>query len=169
MKKMMTLLLAVLLAAASQAQTKGTIKIYGYKQPVVGGVAQRTISENGKSNEAAVKPRFNYRIYTASSSNITPVELWINGKAFSVSQSLVESPVIYTSTNNPANPVSVILVPKTNKKVLQLGLEEPKRSASAKAKTWAKTNELVLIYKVNGRTFYQVMKRLEVMEIAFLQ
>lgn len=169
MKKIITLGLAVLFAAALNAQTKGTIKIYGYKQPVVGGMVQRTISEEGGPIEVPVKPRFNYRIYTASSSAITAVEVWIRGEAFSISQSPVESPVIYTSPNNPARPSTTTLVPKTTKKIWQIAPEQLKGKGTAKAKALAKTNELVLIYKVSGRTYYQTLKKMEIMEPAFLQ
>lgn len=169
MKKIITLGLAVLIAAALHAQTKGTIKIYGYKQPTVGGMVQRTISEDGTANEVPVKPRFNYRIYTASSSAITPMEIWIKGEAFSVSQSPVESPVVYTSPNNPVRPTTTTLVPKTTKKVLQITPEQLKGNATAKARTLAKTNELVLVYKANEKTYYQTLKKLETMEPVFLQ
>lgn len=169
MKKIITLGLAVLFAAALHAQTKGTIKIYGYKQPVVGGMAQRVISENGTADEVPVKPRFNYRIYTASSSAITPVEVWIRGEAFSASQSPVESPVVYTSPNNPVRPTTTTLVPKTTKKILQIAPEPLKGKGTAKAKMLAKANELVLVYKANGRTYYQTLKVMEMMEPAFLQ
>jgi hypothetical protein len=168
MKKIITLGLAVLFAAALHAQTKGSIKIYGYKQPVSGGMVQRTISEDGASHEVPVKPRFNYRIYTASSSAITPVEIWIRGEAFSATQSPVETPVMYDSPNNPTAPATT-LVPKTTKKVLQIVLAPLQGKATTKAKTLAKTNELVLVYKANGRTYYQALKKLEMMEPAFLQ
>jgi hypothetical protein len=169
MKKIITLGLAALFAAALHAQSKGTIKIYGYRQAVVGGVSQRTISENGASSEVPVKPRFNYRIYTVSASAITPLEIWIKGEAFSVSQSPVEAPVVYTSPNNPIRPTTITLVPKTTKKVLQVSPEPLQGGGTAKAKTLAKANELVLVYKANGRTFYQTLKKLETMEPAYLQ
>jgi hypothetical protein len=168
MKKIITLGLAVLLAAALHAQTKGTIKIYGYKQPVSGGMVQRTISEDGASHEVPVKPRFNYRIYTASASVITPTEVWIRGEAFSASQSPVETPVVYNSPNNPVTPATT-LVPKTTKKVLQISPAPLKDKGTTKARTLAKTNELVLVYKANGRMYYQALKKLEMLEPAFLQ
>jgi hypothetical protein len=168
MKKIITLGFAVLIAAALHAQTKGTIKIYGYKQPVTGGMVQRVISEDGAAHEVPVKPRFNYRIYTASSTAVTPTEIWIRGEAFSVTQSPVETPVMYSSPNNPVAPATT-LVPKTSKKVLQISLAPLSGKETAKAKTLAKTNELVLVYKANGRTFYQTLKKLEMMEPAFVQ
>lgn len=118
--------------------------------------------------ETGSKTRFNYFIYLASSSKVTPIELWINGEPFSVMTKPVASPVIYHHPNSGDRPE--ILVPETRRSVWQL-------TPSAKAietltkggKHLSSKNELVIIYRSGGKLYYKAIPKLSELERVAMQ
>lgn len=150
-----------------KAQSKGSISLYGYKQAVLPGTIPKGVTdENGKEVEIEYKPRYNYFIYTASNARIYPVEIWINGQAYAVkTNEISQTPVEhFNPTGSPENGEKTILVPKTSKKVIQITLAPSISTQNAKAKTLSDTNELVLIYKQNGRSYYSSLKKIKELE-----
>lgn len=126
------------------------------------------VDENGR--EVPRKPQYNYFIYLASASKITPVELWINGQAYSVTvNNVFTTPVEYTNPTSGDNK-SKLLVPKTNRRVLQLGPSVNKiQTPSQKGKTLSAKNELIVIYKANGKLYYKALSKMNELQAVNMQ
>jgi hypothetical protein len=172
MKKLWSLPL-MFIALISFAQTKGTAKIYGYKQPVSqGAFPSKGIDEQGKEVGSEPEQRFNYFLFLSSATTLYPSEIWVNGQLFAVTARSVKStPVRQTNANAETADSSRILVPKTSKKVWQLDLRPANSSikASEKGKALAKTNELVVVYKMGGKFYYSNLPKLELLESVAMQ
>jgi hypothetical protein len=156
MKQFYFVLIAVCFSVFSFSQTEGASKIYGYKQKVLPGNVR--VDENGR--EVQRKPQYNYFIYLASTSKVTPVEIWFNGEAYAPIVNKVSSPVEYTNPGS-GDDTSKVLVPKTSRNVLQLNPSLNKiQKPSPKGKTLSAKNELVIIYKGNGKQYYKTVSKL---------
>ena len=158
MKRPYFLLAAVLFSALCFAQTEGASKVYGYKQRVMPGMAR--VDKSGR--EIPPRTNYNYFIYLASTTRVTPVEIWVHGEAYSPLVSKIPStPVEYTNPTSGDN-VPQILVPKMKRNVLQLSPSPDKiERATAKGKALSAKNELVIIYKGNGKLYYKTVSKLK--------
>jgi hypothetical protein len=166
MKKILIIAAAVFSCMIVQAQTKGSIKIYGFQQPVLGGAAQGNIvNEKGDEVPMVREAKFNYLVYTASAATIIPVEIWLKGKAYAAAPQKVTLPVVF---DNPTMIEKKILVPKSSKKVLQLELRDLKGKGNTRAKQLAASNQLVVVYKQAGKTYYQTLKKLTELEAVIM-
>jgi len=166
MKQFYFLFIAILASFFSFAQAEGASKIYGYKQKLMPGTIR--VDENG--NPAPRKTIYNYYIYLASTSKVTPVEIWINNEAYSVTINEVKTtPVEYTNPTSDAD-ISKILVPKTTRRVLQLTPVLNKiQKPTLKGKALSAKNELVVIYKGNRKLYYKTVSKLSVLEPLSMQ
>ena len=148
-----------------KAQSKGTIAVYGYKQAVLPGMIPGDIlTEDGKTIEQPYKPRFNFYIYTGSNAAIQPVEIWLHGQPYSVqTEKITTTPVEYINpTAMPGETRKTALVPKTSKKILKLTLHQATEAeAGSKTRKTAKDNELVVVYKQNGKLYQAALKKLK--------
>lgn len=160
MKAILFFLLAACSSWSGNAQTKGTLKLYGFTQAVSGGKAPEMDPNTGlRVSGGAGK---NYFLYAVSPARIYPSEIWIEGTRFGVDiQSVKETPVEYSEPGNIGAP-SKVLIPKTTQKVIQLlpGRAVEVKGTSKKAGSLAKTNELVVVYKQNGKFYYQTLSKL---------
>lgn len=154
MKKILTIIF-LLVAVQSMAQ-KEKVKVYAYKEPVIGGAYQQNqIEEGGKNTPVEQKSRFNYLIYLASDERVYPSEIWIDGTAYSAGLETVTSPVTRQNFTAPGQ-AKMELVPLTGQKVIQLKPGPAiNNKLSKEGKTLSASNELVVVYKQNGK-FYQV-------------
>lgn len=143
--------------ASAFAQREGASKIYGYKQKVLPG----TVRVDATGRELPRKPRYNYFIYLASGSKVEPVEIWINGEVYSVISKEVKTPVEYS--NQTVDGIKLqVLVPKTSRRVLQLGLSLNQiQKPTSKGKLVADKNELVVIYKCKDKLYYKTVSKLK--------
>jgi len=166
MKQFYFLFIAILASFFSFAQVEGASKIYGYKQKVMPGTIR--VDENG--NPAPRKTIYNYYIYLASTSKVTPVEIWINNEPYDVTINEVKTtPVEYTNPTSDAGK-SKILVPKTTRRVLQLTPALNKiQKPTLKGKALSVKNELVIIYKGNRKLYYKTVSKLSVLEPLSMQ
>lgn len=164
--------LAILLMAAQFcfAQTAGTAKLYGYKQPVTQGASpQKGIDEQGKETATEMKQRFNYLIYLASNSIIYPSEVWINGKAYSATFTPVTSTPVKHEVMAPGDTVTV-LVPKTTQRVIRIQLAPAiQNKLTEKGKILSGKNELVVIYKSAGKFYYRTIAKMNTVEAIPMQ
>lgn len=170
--KSVLLLIFLISIMPAMAQTEGKAKLYGFKEPVSKGVApQKTIDEKGNESTATGNQSFNYFIYLVSSSRVYPSEMWIHGQPYSVNlETIKATPVIRKNYNNPSDPALTELVPKTSDQVIMLKpapavhekLTDRGRELSAK-------NELVVVFKQNGRFYYNTLSKFTVLEVAALQ
>jgi hypothetical protein len=169
MKKLLFLSAIVFLNFSSYAQAEGTIKLYGFKQLVSGGRAPDIVA--GTTTKTSNGAGRNYFIYAASSSRIYPSEMWIEGVRYGVSVRLIaKTPVEYSDEANVGSPKKV-LVPKTSKKVIQLTPIPAmvSKSIPVKPQALAASNELVVLYKQNGKFYYAAIKALSGMVGAAMQ
>jgi hypothetical protein len=170
MRKILFLLFTFSAGSFVSAQTKGSAKIYGYKEPVSGAVSQRAIDENGKPVVSDAVGRFNYFIYLVTPNRVYPSELWLNGEVYSAKIETVKTPVVRKNFNNPSEPQSTELVPATTQQVTRLSPGPAiNDKLSEKGKSLSEENELVVVYKQNGKFYYQTVSSLTLLEIAALQ
>ncbi|MDB5206470.1 MAG: hypothetical protein JWR72_1545 [Flavisolibacter sp.] len=170
MKSIFFLLAVISLSFASYSQTKGAIKLYGFKQSVSGGRAP-DIAEGASTRTSGGGAGKNYFIYATSPSRIYPLEMWIEGVQYGVTiSSITKTPVEYSDEANIGSQKTV-LVPKTSEKSIQL-IPVPvmgNKSTGTKAKSLATTNELVVVYKQNGKFYYTALKSLSGLKSAAMQ
>ncbi|MFN2439942.1 MAG: hypothetical protein ABR503_12135 [Chitinophagaceae bacterium] len=158
-----------------KAQTRTDVKIYGYIQPVSSGVSPPVaIDEEGNVSSRGIKRGSNYFIYLTgpASVRIYPIEMWVNGEPYSAKpETINKTPIEKADPSFPDGPKKITLVPKTTKKVMMLvpGTASFTNKSLANAKSLAKTNELVVVYKMNGKLYYSLLKKLQTIERADMQ
>ena len=159
------ILLFLLACFQSLAHAQNGVKLYGYFQSVSPGIISKEQSNNEKL--------FNYFMYLSSSnkSRLYPVEAWIKGKRVGLTYELTKTPVIkFKDEGVVQNPEKIILVPSTTSKVYQLtGTSIVDGKNFSKAKTLSSSNELVVVYKLNGKFYYATLKKLSELEAANMQ
>lgn len=157
--KQLFIALSLFTALSAAAQTKGNATLYGYVQYVSRGKAPEPDAGGLKTSEGARK---NYVLYAASSSRIYPLEIWVEGVRYGVSVRTVQTPVEYGDEAGVGLPKEV-LVPKTAKTVIQLAPAPGRapKTTSATGKRLAGANEVVLIYKQNGKLVYSTQAKLK--------
>ena len=168
MKNLYLLIIATVMAASCYAQTKGSAKLYGFVQSVAGN-RSLDLAEDGTTNET-VRTGKNYLLYAVSPLRIYPTEIWIEGIRYGVTvKTISKTPVIFTNEGNIESPGKT-LVPSTKEKVIQLvPNSQPTKSVGTAAKTAAKTNALVVVFKQNGTFRYASIKSLTELSGAALQ
>ncbi len=160
MKYLLLIGLGLIAFITSSAQVEGMAKLFGFKEEVIGGVNPSHIEENGEQVNRS-STGLNYYIYLQSASRVYPSEIWINGQPFGASFHTVTTPVERQEFNHPDSGKTV-LVPKTNEKLLQLvPIAAVESKLTQKGKSLAAKNELVVIYKQDGRFYYNVLDRLK--------
>ncbi|HEU4901619.1 MAG TPA: hypothetical protein VFT06_02480 [Flavisolibacter sp.] len=168
MKTFLFLLTAISVCASCSAQRKGNIRLYGFEQAVAGGKAP---DRNDKGLRVSKGGGKNYFLYAVSSSRIYPTEIWVEGTRFGATIKTIEqTPVEYGDETNIGSPKKV-LIPKTSQKVVQLipNASTESKESYARAKNLAQKNELVVVYKQNGRFYYQTLARLTSLNSAAMQ
>ncbi len=167
MKKYIFILLFSFCACNSKSQTKGNATIYAYEQSVLPGAQRGVIEEGGSEIKTESNGAKNYFIYITSTSRIYPAEIWIHGKVYSVRMEVIsKTPVINTTPLGD----TVELVPSTTRKVLQLSpapYTESKQYGDINEQT--KNNALVIVYKQNGRFYFNSQKEFKRLEAAAMQ
>jgi hypothetical protein len=155
------------------AEAQSTVKLYGYTQRSTPGIAGRERDENGQIKKPANNNLYSYFIYLTgpSKSRMYPAELWIRGERLGVkAETVLQTPVEITKDNVTTTSEKVTLVPKTTAKVLQLtGTRETPGKKFIKAKNLATTNELVVVYKLNGKFYYATLKKFTSLNSVALQ
>lgn len=173
MARIFTLLTISLIGSISLfAQTNKNVVLYGYSQASVSGAPPKTvIDESGKENTVAGRSSDNYFLYLAgpTATRIYPVEIWLKGERYAAKYApIVKTPVVQEGGNIPGEKVT--LVPKTARRVLKLTTTKAiGNKALAIAKNKAQSNDLVVVYKMNGKLYYAAQKRLKELEAAMRQ
>lgn len=138
-------------------------KIYGFQQRVSPGAkAAGDIDENGRLIKKKSREVFHYTIYltTVSKARIYPVQMWINGEAFSVkSKAVAQLPAVQTNIDAPAAKVKP-LIPETAGEIIKLTpMPLTVDKGSVKAKALARQNAVLVLYKKEGKLHYGVLKK----------
>jgi hypothetical protein len=167
MKNLFILIFLTGLGFSVAAQSKGSAKLYGFKEGVTAGRSPgRAIDESGKEKTAGIRTSYNYFIYLVSAAQAAPTEIWIGGKPYAVTTKKIDkTPVERKNYILPGHPKTTVLVPRTKQKVLTL-LPAPATHSklSEKARALARTNELVVVYTINGRSYYSCLSSLTELE-----
>jgi hypothetical protein len=144
---------------------QGVVKLYGFKQPVVKGVPS-TYETDEQGNKVEPKDKLHTNVFIFLSYPpgviITPVEFWMDGLLYSIKQEPVQTPVEIIYENGLHEAEKIILVPQTADTVIRILLTEklPFKTPAIK-KSSADTNELVIVYKMNGKLFTQSLKKIK--------
>ncbi|MBB1284916.1 hypothetical protein HRH25_11085 [Flavisolibacter sp. BT320] len=169
MKKLFLVGFLLSFIIAASAQEKGTVKLYGYYQAVSAGKAPEMNPETGLRTSSGQGK--NYFLYAVSSSRVYPAEIWVEGTRMGVTiRTITTSPVMYGDDANIGSPKKE-LVPKTAQRVTQLILAPAAegKDFGNRGKTLAETNEIVLVYKQNGKFYYSVLPKLTALDSAVAQ
>lgn len=169
MKKIIIFAILILAGSMSYAQSRGKVRLYAFEQNVSRGKAPE-ISEGSEPQTSSGSGK-NYRLYAVSTSRIYPVELWIDGVKYGVTMNTIkQTPVEYEDAGNIGAPKKT-LVPKTTGMVIQLIpiAATSNKSVGKNAKTLAASNEMVLVYKQNGKFYYSALKKVTELEGAAMQ
>src|SRR5215213_2824484 len=164
MKASWLLLFLLTLSCYCFAQTNA-IKLYGSKQPVSGGVPSTyETDEQGNKVEARNNVRTNFYIFITHppAMAIEPIEFWMNGALYKIKLEQAETPFNIVYDNGPHGTETVTLVPQTEDSAFRIILFEklsPKNSEIKKQ--LVETNELVFVYKINGKLYSQTLKRIK--------
>jgi hypothetical protein len=166
-------LLCLIIFSVSCFPQTSAIKLYAFRQTIVRGISTTyQEDEQGNKIEAKREIKNNVFVYLAYPPNIFlyPVEIWMDGQQYSVKPEPVQTPVIITYDNGAFAPETIVLVPKSSDTVTQLILSGnlPAKNARIK-KTLADTNDLVLVYKLNGKFYSQTLKKIKGLRTAFMQ
>ena len=128
--------------------------------------------EQGKTVEAKQEVNKNLFIYLAypPGLNLYPVEVWMKGELYSIKQQPAHTPVVIVYENGQYEPETVILVPTTTDTVFQLILTDrsPSKNTTIK-KSLAETNDLVVVYKLNGKFYSQTLKKIKGLRMGIMQ
>ena len=168
MKKIVFLfLMTVSMTAISQPP----VKIYAYSQEVTPGTIPKGVTdENGNRVNMKKNPAVNYYIFAAhtASAKISFVEIWINGKFYTVKTHKVDSiPVVNINETIPGNPVKEVLVPFTKQKVISIVPGKTMNnnlSRSSWFRKMIKHNELILSYMYSGKKYFIGVKKIKVLQ-----
>lgn len=169
--KSILLLLFIILVATSLSSSAQNVKLYGYVQKVTPGASAAVeLDENGARRKITGKTLENYFMYLAGPSNsrVYLVEGWVKGERIGLKGNIVKTPV--TITASPETGESVEVVPKSTETVWQLsGTTATAGKTFEKAKQLAQSNEMVVVYRLNGQFRYATLKSFTQLETAHLQ
>ena len=161
MLKVLSTFLASILLLSCAAQRADGIKIFAYRQVMLGGPAPPvTIDEKGNMKEIPMKERAEYFIYVvmSPSANVKVVDLWVRKDFYAAATGEVATPVVMV-TPAMLNASPDTLVKKTSDKVLQVLRVPPKDTVKPSRSLQKKinANELVVHYVVNGKHYYHTV------------
>lgn len=169
--KSILLLLFIVLIAARLSATAQNVKLYGYVQKVTPGASATVeLDENGGRRKLTGKAMENYFMYLSgpSKSRVYLVEGWIKGERMGLKGNIVKTPV--TVTASPETGESVEVVPKSTETVWQLtGTTATAGKTFEKARQLAQSNEMVVVYRLNGQFRYATLKSFIPLETAHMQ
>ena len=172
MKRYFFILILLFAVTSSFSQT---VKVYGYAREVMPGIVQKDEEEKklegsnaeGTKTEKTNDKNVSYIVYLSSSSKsaIVPVEMWIHGERFNVTTEPVKkTPIILPNKTGK----SATLVAKTSNKVQQVvAVPFTKGKEFSLAKKKAASNELVVVYKQNGKYYSALLKKIKVLDPQF--
>jgi len=147
--------------------------LYGFQQHISPGIKKAgEIDENGNFKRQKSTPLSNYTIYlsVASKTRIYPIQLWINGEAFSVEMEELANPPAALSTINAPGHKAKPLFPETTGTIYRLNpIPLIADKSNRKATDLASKNAAVLYYKKEGKMHYAVLKKFTDLESVPLQ
>lgn len=162
MKSKILLLLLSVLSLSAFGQ-KG-VQLHGFYRDVLPGTVQKGFDESGQPQAARKDNSIQYFLYLSApaGSRITPVEIWIHGQQYAAKAVKVATPVELPSSI-PGKKQT--LLGKTSGAVYQVqpgaALHQVRYT---KARDKAASNEVVVVYKLNGVYYSATLKELTKLE-----
>ena len=153
-----TILVVIFMVLGINSFSQNGVKLYGFIQDVLPGTIPKGTDENGQPIQAR-KSQTVYRIFLTgpSKGKIYPAEIWINGRQYAASYETIRSTPVEARSDNK----TVAMVPKTSGQVIQVNpmdRTDGKKFPNAKAK--AALNDVVIVYKLNGKFYSATLKKL---------
>lgn len=169
MKKYLLFFSLIIIGSGIHGQP--TIKVFGFEQECSPGiVAVNVKDENGNPVKKAATQK-NYFIYISLKQkySITPQQVFIYGKAFSVETKAVEAtPLEHVNNNIPHQPERTTLVPKTTNKVIELKIIDSLQLRKTSAiQNLTNNNDVVISYSWNKKKYFAILKKLKKLEPVF--
>jgi hypothetical protein len=167
-----TLFLLIILLAAIISARAQTVTLYGYVQKVVpGNTAARELSEDGSQKKVTTEAGQDYFLYLAgpAKSRIYLMEGWLKGERVGLRSKAIATPVTFPSSLPVDEPAE--LVPKKQGTVWQLTTEVATAStkASQRGKVLSAANDVVVVYRMNGKIGYATLKSLKELPASYRQ
>ena len=159
----------ILFAFGLNAYCQPTIKIYAFEQEnLPGTIPSGVTDENGNPIKKAAAKK-NYSIFLSFKKNeiVTPVQIFIRGQVFPIQTTEIKkTPVEYLNNMIPAKPEKIILVPKTNNKVVEVKLGDTlmQKRKNAYIKKLLKNNDVVIAYLWKGKKYFTAAKKIKELE-----
>ena len=150
MRTKILLSLALLISLQSLAQSG--IKVMGFVQEEAPGMVPR------KTGTPKAKPHQQHYIFLSApkGKTVQPVEIWIGGQVFSLNREIVKTPV-YAPKGALGKPQ--LMVAETGNVMMKLTpLPYVKGKIFTRAREKAKTNELVVVYRLNN-TYHSAIQK----------
>ena len=146
------ILLSFALIISLQTLAQSQIKVMGFVQEEVPGMVPRKSEIN--------KPNLHQQHYIFLSvpkgKTVQPVEIWIRGGAYSLSREIVKTPVFAPKGALGKPQLMVAGTPDAIMKLTPLPYVRGKIFTRAREKS--KTNELVVVYRLNN-TYYSAVQK----------
>ena len=142
-----------------------SIKVFGYEQESSRGTVSANVKDEKGNPLKKAATQKNYFIYLSLKQKyiVTPLQVFIDGKAFSADANIIETtPVEYINNNMRSHPEKITLVPKTDDKIIQLKIADTVlvKKTSALQKLTNK-NEVVVSYTWKQKKYFAVLKKLK--------
>ncbi len=167
MKKNLLFFIAFILSLNLFSQP--VIKVFAFEQESLPGTIPAGVrDENGNPvKKAATKKNYFIFLSFKKTYNITPSQIFIRGKTFTIQTTEIRTtPIEHTNYNIPNKPEKTILVPQTNNKVFELKINEAttqgKKTVSVQKLT--DKNEIVIVYLWKSKKYFATLKKLKKLE-----
>jgi hypothetical protein len=163
-------ILTLLLLACSSFLFAQKINVQAYKTLQVSGKPPDTETEmgqdGGKTKED--KPVYQYQFYVSAAdsaaANFKVLAIVVDKAYYTATLHKVKSPVVYSTPGRKDKQV----VAKTKATVFAVAIAPSNKKVARLTKAQLK-NEVVVIYSVDGKTYFEVVKKLETFETAMPQ
>ena len=174
MAKLLTkkyLLFFSLMIIGSGIHSQPAIKVFGFEQESSPGtVAANVKDENGNPiKKAAMRKKYFIYLSLKPKYSITPQQVFINGEAFSIETTVVETtPVEHANNNIPGHTNMITLVPKTTDKVIGLKIVDSLQATKIPAvQKLANKNDVVIAYTWKKKKYFVALKKLKKLDPVF--
>ncbi len=168
MKK--NLLFFILFGLCFTPHAQPAVKVFAFEQQSSPGtIPARLKGENGNPERKAAAKN-NYFLFLSFGKNylVTPIRVFIRGTYFSVRTTEIrKAPVEYINNMIPRAPEKIILVPKTDREVLEIELNESSPGDHIQSRKQLSKNDVVIEYMWNKKMYYATQKKMKRMEPAF--
>jgi hypothetical protein len=159
------LLFFSLIIIGSLVHSQPSIKVFGFEQENSPGTVAANVKDENGNPIKRVAAQKNYFIYLSFNQKyrVTPHQAFLNGEAFPVESSAIETtPVQHVNNNIPGKPEQITLVPKTTNKVIKLKIASPVQvEKTSNLQKLTKKNDLVISYTWKKKNYFVVLRKLK--------